>query len=162
LATLSVWFALNLSTVSDLTTNDANVDAGNFAAPQVFRAQDAPRYTLGFIVVLVTAIIAGIIILIYRFICAHENRRRDASGTSEAFEHAYEDDLTDNKVGRIYQQVQKMILIIFCRTHSSDMFYNLFGAIPNGQGFCLFVFHWIFVFRCSLYYLASQICLRGS
>ncbi|KUL85013.1 hypothetical protein ZTR_07784 [Talaromyces verruculosus] len=70
---------------------------GNFAGPQVFRAQDAPRYTVGFIVVLVTAIVAGIIVLVYRFVCAYENRRRDASGTSEAFEHAYEDDLTDKK-----------------------------------------------------------------
>ena len=78
--------------------NGTNIDAGNFAGPQVFRAQDAPRYTLGFIVVVVTAIIAGIIVLVYRFVCAHENRRRDASGTTEAFEHAYEDDLTDKKV----------------------------------------------------------------
>jgi uncharacterized membrane-anchored protein len=77
---------------------NANIDAGNFAGPQVFRAQDAPRYTLGFIVVVITAIIAGLIVLVYRFVCAYENRRRDALGTTEAFEHAYEDDLTDKKV----------------------------------------------------------------
>ncbi|KAL4889856.1 major facilitator superfamily domain-containing protein [Aspergillus ambiguus] len=68
---------------------------GNFAGPQVFREQDAPRYNLGFIVVVITAIVAALLILIYRIICALENRRRDRMGTTEAFEHAYEDDLTD-------------------------------------------------------------------
>jgi hypothetical protein len=106
--------------------NNANVSVGNFAGPQVFRAQDAPRYTLGFIVVVVTAIIAGIIVLVYRFVCAHENRRRDASGTSEAFEHAYEDDLTDKKVRRFYGRDPQMILIT-SRTRNSDMFYNHAG-----------------------------------
>ncbi|KAJ5825864.1 hypothetical protein N7474_003002 [Penicillium riverlandense] len=68
---------------------------GNFAGPQVFREQDAPRYNLGFIVVVITALVAAAFILIYRVLCGLENRRRDRMGTTEAFEHAYEDDLTD-------------------------------------------------------------------
>lgn len=106
---------------------NANVDVGNFAGPQVFRAQDAPRYTLGFIVVVITAIIAGLIVLVYRFVCAYENRRRDALGTTEAFEHAYEDDLTDKKVRETYRSDQNMLLIILCRIYNSDMFCDCFG-----------------------------------
>lgn len=46
----------------------------------------------------VTAIVAAVLVLVYRFICMWDNRRRDASGTMEAFEHAYEDDFTDKTV----------------------------------------------------------------
>ncbi|KAJ5951065.1 Major facilitator superfamily domain general substrate transporter [Penicillium vulpinum] len=68
---------------------------GNFAGPQVFRTQDSPHYNLGFIVVLITAIVAGLFVFVYRILCSMENRRRDKMGTVEGFEHAYEDDLTD-------------------------------------------------------------------
>ncbi|KIW12833.1 hypothetical protein PV08_08020 [Exophiala spinifera] len=68
---------------------------GNFVGPLVYRPQDAPRYEHGFIIVVITAIIAGVLGLVYRFICVWENKRRDRSGTLEGFEHAYEDDLTD-------------------------------------------------------------------
>ncbi|KAJ5182375.1 hypothetical protein N7449_010950 [Penicillium cf. viridicatum] len=68
---------------------------GNFAGPQVFRYEDPPRYNLGFIVVVITAVIAGSFVLVYRILCSMENRRRDKTGTVEGFEHAYEDDLTD-------------------------------------------------------------------
>lgn len=71
---------------------------GNFAGPQVFREQDKPKYSLGFAVVLVTSIVAAVLVLAYRIVCSLENRRRDESGVSEGFEHAYEDDLTDKKV----------------------------------------------------------------
>ncbi|KAK4862336.1 hypothetical protein LT330_003474 [Penicillium expansum] len=68
---------------------------GNFAGPQVFRHEDSPHYNLGFIVVVITAVIAGFLVLVYRILCSMENRRRDKTGTVEGFEHAYEDDLTD-------------------------------------------------------------------
>ncbi|OJJ62615.1 hypothetical protein ASPSYDRAFT_86293 [Aspergillus sydowii CBS 593.65] len=68
---------------------------GNFAGPQVFRQQDAPKYALGFIVVVITALVAALLVLIYRIICAIENKRRDRMGTTEDFDHAFEDDLTD-------------------------------------------------------------------
>lgn len=35
--------------------------------------------------------------IIYRFICAWENKKRDKTGVAEGFEHAYEDDSTDKK-----------------------------------------------------------------
>lgn len=48
--------------------------------------------------VVITAIIAGLFVLVYRILCSMENRRRDKMGTVEGFEHAYEDDLTDKMV----------------------------------------------------------------
>jgi hypothetical protein len=45
--------------------------------------------------VLITALVAAGLILVYRFLCVWENRRRDKAGTLEGFDHAYEDDLTD-------------------------------------------------------------------
>lgn len=71
---------------------------GNFAGPQAFRYQDAPHYNLGFIVVVITALVAASLVLLYRIICARENRRRDSIGTMEGFDHAYEDDSTDKRV----------------------------------------------------------------
>lgn len=47
-----------------------------------------------------SSIVAAVLVLIYRFLCSRENKRRDESGTTEAFEHANEDDLTDKTVCR--------------------------------------------------------------
>ncbi|KAF7561053.1 hypothetical protein G7046_g3118 [Stylonectria norvegica] len=71
---------------------------GNFVGPLVFKKQDAPRYEPGFIVVLITAVIAGFLALVYRGLCMWDNKQRDKTGTLEGFEHAYDDDLTDKKV----------------------------------------------------------------
>ncbi|KAK2812189.1 hypothetical protein FQN50_001547 [Emmonsiellopsis sp. PD_5] len=68
---------------------------GNFVGPLVFRSQDAPRYRPGFIVVLVTTVASAALVVIYRFICLRDNKKRDAAGIGEGFDHAYEDDLTD-------------------------------------------------------------------
>ncbi|KAL3493301.1 major facilitator superfamily domain-containing protein [Aspergillus germanicus] len=68
---------------------------GNFVGPLCFRTQDYPRYVPGFIVTVVTTVIAGILVFIYRFVCLRDNRKRDASGVMEGFENAYQDDLTD-------------------------------------------------------------------
>ncbi|KAK2598689.1 hypothetical protein N8I77_012081 [Diaporthe amygdali] len=70
---------------------------GNIIGPLVFREQDAPRYKPGFIVVLVSAAIAALLLLVYRYVCLQHNRKRDEAGILESFEHAYEDDLTDLK-----------------------------------------------------------------
>lgn len=75
---------------------------GNFTGPLVYKTKDAPRYVPGFITVVVTSFAAGVIVLIYRFICVWENRRRDDSGTSEGYENAYQDDLTDKTVSQLY------------------------------------------------------------
>ncbi|KAJ4130493.1 hypothetical protein NW754_009546 [Fusarium falciforme] len=70
---------------------------GNFVGPLVFKKEDAPRYTSGFIVVVVTALAAAVLAIVYRFLCVWSNRKRDAAGVMEGFDHAYDDDLTDKK-----------------------------------------------------------------
>lgn len=72
--------------------------AGNFVGPLCFKPNDAPRYEKGFLVVVVTSIVAGILALVYRWYCVWLNKTRDHTGIMEGFEHAYEDDLTDMKV----------------------------------------------------------------
>ncbi|KAK6378864.1 hypothetical protein LTS17_006567 [Exophiala oligosperma] len=67
---------------------------GNFIGPLLFKAADAPRYPKAWAVVVATSIAAAFILIFYRFLCTRENKKRDAMG-AEAFEHAYEDDLTD-------------------------------------------------------------------
>ncbi|QPC60690.1 hypothetical protein HYE67_002921 [Fusarium culmorum] len=70
---------------------------GNFVGPLCFKKGDAPRFEPGFIAVVVTSIIAGLLALVYRCLCMWSNSKRDRSGTTEGFDHAYEDDLTDKK-----------------------------------------------------------------
>ncbi|KAK1487338.1 allantoate permease [Colletotrichum cuscutae] len=71
---------------------------GNFVGPLVFRKEDAPNYAPGFIVVVITSLAAGVLGLVYRFVCIWYNNKRDRAGIMEGFDHAYEDDLTDMKV----------------------------------------------------------------
>lgn len=71
---------------------------GNIIGPLVFREQDAPRYKVGFIVVVASTLAAALLQLAYRYVCLAHNKRRDRAGFMESFEHAYEDDLTDLKV----------------------------------------------------------------
>ncbi|KPI40942.1 putative transporter [Cyphellophora attinorum] len=70
---------------------------GNFVGPLVFKATEAPRYNTGWIVTIATSIVCAVVSLIYRLDCVMENKRRDKAGQMEAFDHAYEDDLTDKK-----------------------------------------------------------------
>lgn len=72
--------------------------AGNVVGPLVFRTQDKPGYDLGFIVVVITSIVAAFLGLAYRFICVWDNRKRDKVGVMEGFDDAFNDDLTDKKV----------------------------------------------------------------
>lgn len=71
---------------------------GNIIGPQVFRAQDAPAYTLGWTVTVVTSIVAAVLALLYRCLCMVENKQRDKAGIMEGFDDAFNDDLTDKKV----------------------------------------------------------------
>jgi hypothetical protein len=71
---------------------------GNFVGPLVFKTKDAPRYAPAFLTVTITAILAAVTVIIYRYICVWQNNKRDKAGIAEAFDHAYEDDLTDLKV----------------------------------------------------------------
>ncbi|KAJ9494354.1 hypothetical protein H2202_010137 [Exophiala xenobiotica] len=69
---------------------------GNFTGPLLFKSKDAPVYGPGFEVVVAGSAAAVGLAVLYRFVCMWENRRRDRGGVAEAFEHAYNDDLTDN------------------------------------------------------------------
>jgi MFS family permease len=68
--------------------------SGNFVGPLIFKPQDAPRYEPCFIVTFVTAIVADLLALVYRYWRVIVDNKRDKSGTLEGFEHAYEDDRT--------------------------------------------------------------------
>ncbi|KAF3016764.1 hypothetical protein E8E14_006399 [Neopestalotiopsis sp. 37M] len=71
--------------------------AMKFANLRCYLANEAPHYTTGWIVTVATTASAIALSLVYRFVCSWENQRRDKTGEMEAFEHAYEDDLTDMK-----------------------------------------------------------------
>jgi hypothetical protein len=58
--------------------------------------------------------------MVYRVYCIWENKRRDKTGTAEAFDHAYEDDLTDRKVRLDSDRVSKFRMLMKYRTRSSD------------------------------------------
>lgn len=45
-----------------------------------------------------TSAASAVLALVYRYVCIYQNKRRDAAGTIEGFDHAYEDDVTDGKV----------------------------------------------------------------
>jgi hypothetical protein len=75
---------------------------GNFVGPLLFKPEDAPRYAPGFLAVVVTSAVSAILAIVYRLICVWENKKRDRTGTTEAFEHAYEDDLTDKMVRGVF------------------------------------------------------------
>ncbi|KMP05466.1 hypothetical protein DIZ76_015750 [Coccidioides immitis] len=68
---------------------------GNFVGPLIFFERDAPRYVSGFVIVVVTSFVAAALVLVYRFVCIWDNRRRDKAGIAEGFENAYQDDFTD-------------------------------------------------------------------
>lgn len=90
--------------------------------PLVFKKHEAPRYESGFVVVVVTSVVAGLLALVYRMLCMWTNRQRDNNGTPEGFDHAYEDDLTDRKV-RLNPITNRMKLTP-SRTLSLGTFYN--------------------------------------
>ncbi len=58
---------------------------------------------------LITSLVAAGLVVVYRVVCIWENRRRDKAGTTEGFDHAYEDDLTDRKVSARRPEVGEML-----------------------------------------------------
>ncbi|KAK2598857.1 hypothetical protein N8I77_012239 [Diaporthe amygdali] len=84
---------------------------GNFVGPLIFKPQDAPRYAPAFLVVVITAIAAGLLAVVYRAVCVWHNNKRDKSGSVEGFDHAYEDDLTDIKVSTPHLSGQQWMWI---------------------------------------------------
>lgn len=70
---------------------------GNFTGPLLFKTNDAPVYATAFAVTVAGLAAAVVLSVAYFFVCRFENAKRDRSGTTEAFEHAYNDDLTDRK-----------------------------------------------------------------
>lgn len=66
--------------------------------PLLFKPEDSPTYGPGFKAVVITAVATAVIAVFYRYLCIWENKQRDKAGVLEAFEHAYEDDVTDRKV----------------------------------------------------------------
>lgn len=71
---------------------------GNFIGPLLFVEKDTPRYKPAFAVVTSTTAASSVLILVYRYVCVWQNRKRDRAGIPEGFDHAYDDDLTDLKV----------------------------------------------------------------
>lgn len=55
--------------------------------------------------------VAAVLAIVYRYVCVWENNRRDKLG-AEAFDHAYEDDLTDMKVSTIFPLISRTILTV--------------------------------------------------
>ncbi|KIW87270.1 uncharacterized protein Z519_12173 [Cladophialophora bantiana CBS 173.52] len=70
---------------------------GNLIGPFTFLQSETPRYPTGWAVTTAMSAVCAVLVVVYRFVCSTENSRRDKAGTTEAFEHAYEDDLTDRK-----------------------------------------------------------------
>lgn len=92
-----VGYCLGKPRVSLMLIKQLTHRLGNFVGPLLFKPEDAPVYAPGFIAVLITAIIAALLSIVYRYVCIWENRKRDRTGTMEGFENAYDDDLTDKK-----------------------------------------------------------------
>lgn len=90
-----VGYCLGESTGFNLPNNCmANTKLGNFLGPIVFKATEAPEYRTGWITTVATLSTTIVLIIVYRFVCVWDNKKRDQAG-SEGFDHAYEDDFTD-------------------------------------------------------------------
>ncbi|KAH8696466.1 MFS transporter [Talaromyces proteolyticus] len=68
---------------------------GNVVGPLLFTTTDAPRYPHGFTAVFASACAMVVLVIVYRFFCVWENKKRDKAGIMEGYEHAYDDDFTD-------------------------------------------------------------------
>lgn len=115
---------------------------GNIIGPLVFREQDAPRYKVGFIVVVASTLAAALLLLAYRYVCLHYNRKRDRAGFMESFEHAYEDDLTDMKVSLRQPGYSRLPPVaplahhVYVRTLISDIWFRLVPMVLFGSCMC--------------------------
>ena len=62
----------------------------------------------------VTSAICIILALVYRVICARENKKRDSTGIAEAFENAYDDDMTDVKNKQFRYECHGSVIFEIC------------------------------------------------
>ena len=114
-------FGKSFRTIDSITERRILTIIGNFTGPLLFKEKDAPQYNSAFAATTVTAIVAACCGVAYRYVCVWDNKKRDKAGTVEAFDHAYEDDLTDLKVSAPLADVSLESFLIFSRTHSSDI-----------------------------------------
>lgn len=63
----------------------------------LFEEKDSPAFSPGFTAVVICMCVAIVLTLVYRQYCIWENSKRDRAGVEEAFDHAFEDDVTDKK-----------------------------------------------------------------
>lgn len=63
--------------------------------PFTFLASESPHYDTGFTFITICLAVMVVLVLGYRILCSWTNKKRDAAGFEENFEHAYEDDVTD-------------------------------------------------------------------
>jgi len=70
--------------------------------------------------------------MVYRLVCIRENKRRDNTGIMEAFEHAYEDDVTDKKVRSCSRKCSKtsILTLRICRILNSDTYTSITCGNP--------------------------------
>lgn len=54
----------------------------------------------------VTSVLAAVLVIVYRYVCLWDNRKRDESGIAEGFGNAYQDDLTDKTVSWCQRKIQ--------------------------------------------------------
>jgi hypothetical protein len=94
---------------------------GNFTGPLLFKEADAPRYIPGWRATFGTTVAALTLVVVYRFFCLWENKRRDKSGVLEAYDHAFEDDVTDKKVCSFDVTILYDDAKIMYRIHNSDI-----------------------------------------
>ena len=89
--------------------------------PLLFKAEDSPVYAPGFQAVVITSLLVAVLALVYRYVSIWENKKRDKAGILEAYEHAYDDDLTDRKVWLHSSRDMTRLTVSSCRIHNSDI-----------------------------------------
>lgn len=85
--------------------------AGNWIGPQTFRAEDAPQYKLGKILVAVMYGLSGVVLLIIRWVNWRENKRRDRAQAAASI------DLNDAEAQQALQRSKFMDLTDFEQPH---------------------------------------------
>lgn len=67
---------------------------------------------------------SAVLVILYRYVCIWENKRRDRSGIAEGYGNAYQDDLTDKTVSPSSMHNENILLILASRIPSSDIHYK--------------------------------------
>lgn len=98
---------------------------GNFTGPLLFKEADAPKYIPGWRATFGTTVAALTLAVIYRYYSLWENKRRDRDGVMEAFDHAFEDDLTDKKVSFSWALLSLEMVVLTVMLESAVSLYHL-------------------------------------